>query len=184
MINLKLTSSKLRFFALFFALIVITLSSNFIKAEIKEPQIMKTGRYSYSLTLTTSAPKETIWHLWEDVENWKTYDTVLQYSYLENDAEFVVGATGYVKARRAPKTKFELTEVDTGNAFVESLKLPLWSTLELKRRVVKLDNKTVAFTHEVEFNGRFKWLMYQILAKRFKKDLKMVMENMKTLAES
>lgn len=148
-----------------------------------EPKIVSTGKYSYSLTLHTTASQQAIWGLWHDVENWKSYDTVLQYSYLVDDADFAVGAIGYVKARRAPKTKFELVSVDFGSGFVESLKLPLWSTLELKRRVVKLDDQTVAFTHEVEFKGRFKSLMYGLLAKRFKKDLKMVMDNMKVLAE-
>lgn len=168
-------------FVLLFSVFMVWAVDNQVTVE---EQIVSTGDCSYSLTLTTSASKETIWQLWEDVDNWKSYDTVLQYSYLEDDVEFAVGATGYVKARRAPKTKFELIEVDTGESFVESLKLPLWSSLHLKRRVVKIDDKTVTFTHEVEFNGRFKWLMYQLLAARFKKDLRMVMENMRTIAET
>ena len=122
--------------------------------------------------------------MWEDVENWKTYDTVLQYSYLENDAEFAVGATGFVKARRAPKTKFELTEVDTGNSFVESLKLPLWSTLELKRYVSKNSDGDTVFTHEVEFKGWMKRAYYLLLAKTFKKELHLVMGRMRDLAET
>jgi len=155
-----------------------------LRVEALEHEIVKTGTFSYSLTLHTTATQETIWALWYDVENWKSYDTVLQYSYLDEGSDFAVGSFGYVKARGAPKTKFELVEVDLGNSFVENLKLPLWSSLDLKRRVVRLDNKTVAFTHEVEFKGSFKRVMYWLLAKRFKKDLKMVMTNMKTIAES
>ena len=174
---------------LFFFLVSIVLSVLFYNSTINaketelDSQIVSTGKCSYSLTLTANASKEVIWQLWEDVENWKTYDTVIQYSYLENEAEFAVGATGYVKTKGAPRTKFELTEVDTGNSFVEKLKLPFWSSLDLKRRVVIVDSNTVAFTHEVEFKGQFKGLMYSLLAKRFKKDLKKVMINMKTLAE-
>jgi len=59
---------------------------------------------------------------------------------------------GYVKTKGAPRTKFELTEVDAGNSFVEKLKLPFWSSLDLKRRVVIVDSNTVAFTHEVALN--------------------------------
>ena len=155
-----------------------------VQSHDLDNSIVSTGSWSYSLTLTTTASENDIWLLWEDVENWKDYDTVLQYSYLENDADFEVGATGYVKARKAPKTKFELIAVDPGKSFIESLKLPFWNTLELKRRVVRLTSKQVAFTHEVEFKGPLKRLMYGLLAKRFKKDLKMVMVNMKELAEA
>ena len=164
--------------------LVVLFLTFFIYGNVLAEKIVSTGNYSYSLTLNTTADKQTIWELWYDVENWKSYDTVLKYSYLEEGSDFAVGSFGYVKARGAPKTKFELVEVDLGNGFVENLKLPLWSSLDLKRRVVRLDNKTVAFTHEVEFKGRFKRVMYWLLAKRFKKDLKMVMTNMKTIAES
>jgi len=162
----------------------INAKESVISADDLDSQIVSTGKCSYSLTLTANASKEVIWHLWEDVENWKTYDTVIQYSYLEDEAEFAIGATGFVKTKGAPRTKFELTEMDKGNSFVEKLKLPLWSSLDLKRRVVIVDSNTVAFTHEVEFKGQFKGLMYSLLAKRFKKDLKKVMINMKTLAEA
>jgi len=168
---------KIKITIIFLALLAMSVFAS-------ESSIVSTGKCSYSLTLTTTASRDTIWELWHDVENWKSYDTVLQYSYLVDDADFEVGAIGYVKARGAPKTKFELVEVDFGHSFIESLKLPLWSRLELKRRVVKIDDATVAFTHEVDFKGRFKGVMYFLLAKRFKKDLKMVMTNMKELAES
>ena len=175
------------YFALTIVVVMIVVTTVGANEEVSEAeldsQIISTGDCSYSLTLTAKASKGVIWKLWEDVENWKSYDTVIQYSYLEDDAEFVVGATGYVKTKGAPRTKFELTEVDAGNSFVEKLKLPFWSSLDLKRRVVVVDADTVAFTHEVEFKGRFKGLMYSLLAKRFKKDLKKVMINMKKLAE-
>lgn len=165
---------------------VVFLNNSLINAKETElaSDIVSTGKCSYSLTLTTNASKEVIWQLWEDVENWKSYDTVLKYSYLQDGALFEVGATGYVKARGAPKTKFELIHVDSGNSFVESLKLPFWNTLELKRRVVVVGPGEVAFTHEVDFKGPLKGLMYSLLAKRFKKDLRMVMVNMKDIAEA
>ena len=152
--------------------------------ESVEPPIVSTGKCSYSLTLEVRTDRQTIWRLWEEVDNWKSYDTVLQYSYLVDDAKFEVGAIGFVKAHGAPKTKFELTSVEPGVAFTESLKLPLWNTLELKRKVVQLNDSTVAFTHEVDFKGPLKGMMYFFLAKRFKKDLRLVMNNMKRLAQA
>ena len=175
-----------RLFYRFFIVCAFFLCNLALKANDSEldEAIVSTGKYSYSLTLTTAASKEFVLQLWEDFKNWKSYDTVIQYSYLEDGASFTTGATGYVKTKGAPKTKFVLTEVDIGNSFVESLSLPLWSRLDLKRRITVLDSNTVAFIHEVEFKGRFKWLMYSLLAKRFKKDLKKVMVTMKELAET
>ena len=174
------------FFCLIPVVCIVFFYNSAISAKETEldSQIISTGKCSYSLTLTTSASKEVIWQLWEDVENWKSYDTVLTYSYLQEGSSFEVGAIGYVKARGAPRTKFELIEVDSGNSFVESLKLPFWNTLELKRRVEIVGEGKVEFTHEVDFKGPLKGLMYSLLAKRFKKDLKMVMVNMKDIAEA
>jgi len=138
---------------------------------------------SYKLSIPTSASKKTIWRLWADVENWKDYDTILEYSYLEDDAKFEVGATGYVNARGAPKTKFELIEVNSGKSFVESLKLPLYNQLELKRYFEKNAAGQTIFTHEVEFKGPLKSLMYLLLANTFKKELPLVMGRLKALAE-
>ena len=151
---------------------------------IAQEKIVQIDACAYSLTLTTKASQKTIWKLWEDVENWKDYDTILEYSYLDDDAEFVVGAKGFVKADGAPKTKFEIIAVDQGNSFIESLKLPLWSTLELKRYVSKNDDGETVFTHEVEFKGFMRRAYYLLLAKTFKKELHLVMGRMKALAES
>lgn len=139
--------------------------------------------YAFKYSVETSASKTTIWHLWEDVENWKKYDTILQYSYLEDDAEFETGAIGYVQAQGAPKTKFELIAVNKPISFVESLKLPLFTTLELKRYFQTNDNGKTTFTHEIEFRGRFRWLMYAVVAGTFKKETPLVMSRLKAVAE-
>jgi len=146
-------------------------------------EVTKLGACAYKLSVSTSASKKTIWHLWEDVKNWKDYDTILQYSYLLDDAPFAVGATGYVKASNAPKTKFELVAVNHGISFVESLKLPLFSSLLLKRRFEPSEEGTTIFTHEVEFKGSAKYLMCMIMAGTFKKELPRVMHNLRDVAE-
>jgi len=145
--------------------------------------IVPTGPCSYSLTIEAKASQEIIWSLWENVEDWKSYDTIVKYSYLKAPGIFENGAIGYVKTKSAPKTRFELIEVDKGNSFTESLKLPLWNSLELKRKVVFIDETTSEFTHEVEFKGPLKSVMYLFLAKTFKKELPLVMGRMKALAE-
>ena len=139
--------------------------------------------YSFKLSVPTSASKATIWRLWSEVEHWKTYDTILQYSYLIDDAPFEVGAEGYVKAKGAPKTKFELIEVSAPNGFVERLKLPLYQAIELRRYFEDdLDGQTV-FTHEVNFRGRLRWLAHGLLGNNFRHETARVMTRLRNLAE-
>jgi len=139
---------------------------------------------SLKYSVETTAKKSTIWRLWSDVENWKKFDTILKYSYLENDAKFEVGAVGYLKAKGAPKTKFELVEVKESESFIESLKIPLWQTIELQRYFEVNENGLTTFTHEVNFKGGLRQVMYAILAGTFKKELKHVMTNLKEVAEA
>lgn len=139
--------------------------------------------YSLKYSVETTAKKSTIWRLWSDVENWKKFDTILEYSYLVDDAEFEVGSIGYLKAEGAPKTKFELIQVNEPDSFVESLKIPLWQTIELQRYFEVNENGTTTFTHEVNFKGGLRLVMYGLLAGTFKKELKHVMSQLKEVAE-
>ena len=164
--------------------ILITLSILMANQMAFASEVVSLGSCAYKLSVATSASKKTVWRLWDDVENWKKYDTILEYSYLVDDALFVAGAVGYVKARGAPKTKFELLEVNPGVSFVESLKLPLFSSLLLKRRFEASKKGTTIFTHEVEFKGSAKYLMCLIMARTFKKELPRVMHNLRDLAEA
>ena len=68
-------------------------------------------------------------------------------------------------------------------SFIESLKLPLFSTLELKRYFETNDNGKTTFTHEIEFRGPFRWLMYAVVADTFKKETPLVMSRLKAIAE-
>jgi len=140
--------------------------------------------YSLKYSVETTAKKSTIWRLWSDVENWKKFDTILKYSYLTDNAKFEVGAVGYLKAKGAPKTKFELIEVNESVSFIESLKIPLWQTIELQRYFEVNEDGLTTFTHEVNFKGGLRLVMYALLAGTFKKELKHVMTNLKEVAEA
>ncbi|MBL4850794.1 MAG: hypothetical protein JKY90_00710 [Gammaproteobacteria bacterium] len=146
--------------------------------------VIELPNYSLKYSVETSAKKSTIWKLWSDVENWKKFDTILEYSYLVDNAEFKTGSIGYLNAKGAPKTKFILTEVNDGISFTESLKIPLYQTIDLQR-YFEINNKgTTTFTHEVNFKGSLKSIMYFLLSGTFKSELIHVMENLKKVAES
>lgn len=139
---------------------------------------------SFKLSVQTTADKSTLWRLWSDVEHWKKFDTLLTYSYLVENTKFETGAIGYLKAKGAPKTRFELIEVNQSVSFIESLKLPLFQTIELQRYFEVSDNGETIFTHEVNFKGGLRFIMYALLARTFKKELVKVMTNLKEVAES
>lgn len=140
--------------------------------------------YSLKYSATTTASKETLWGLWSDVENWKEFDERLAYSYLIDGADFKTGATGYLKANLGMRTKFILTEVNEGLSFTENLNIPLYQTVELKRYFIENEDGTITFTHEVSFKGRLRSVAYALLCGAFKKDLKLVVERLKEIAEA
>lgn len=145
--------------------------------------VVELPNYSLKYSVETSAKKSTIWRLWSDVENWKKFDTILEYSYLVDDAAFETGAIGYLNAKGAPKTKFTLITVDPGVSFTERLSIPLYQTIDLQRYFEISESGTTVFTHEVNFKGSLRWLMYNLLSRTFKKELIHVMTNLKEVAE-
>jgi len=48
-------------------------------------QVLKGYRLKYSVE--TSASQSTIWRLWSDVKHWNKFDTLLEYSYLDEKSQ-------------------------------------------------------------------------------------------------
>ena len=156
--------------------------------ELAQPKVEVLPAYRLSLSLPTSASPETIWALWKDVENWKQFDTLLEYSYLEKGHVFEDGSNGFIKARGAARTRFTLSDVAEGVSFTETLFVPLYQQIELKRYVQVIpasDTKEAhtLFTHEAVFKGRLRFLIYAVAASSFKKELPLVMHRLRKLAE-
>ena len=164
-------------------LICCSIIASAIAAQDISQGVSKPSKYALKYSLATSAQKSTIWSLWSDVENWKDYDTIVEYSYLEDDADFVKGATGFVKTEGAPRSRFKLIEVHPGESFIEKLYVPLYQSIELHRYFEKTDTGTTIFSHEVRFKGRLRFITYAIAGGVFKKELPLVMGRLKALAE-
>jgi hypothetical protein len=75
-------------------------------------------------------------------------------------------------------------KVDQGNSFTEVLKLPLYQTVHLQRYFEASDEGKTIFTHEVTFKGGLKSVYYGLFGGAFKKDLPLVMEKLKNIAEA
>lgn len=165
-----------------YLLIGIFFTSSLLSAQSDE--VTQLPDCSFKFSVATSARKSTIWGLWTDVENWKKYDTILEYSYLVSDSAFEVGAIGYVKADGVPRTKFELIEVNESVSFIERLKLPLFHAIELQRYFEVNNSGSTTFTHEVNFKGPLRYLIYALAGPTFRRELPLVMGRLKDLAES
>lgn len=161
--------------------------ANFSLALANEPQVDRVevlSGYRLKYSVETTAKQSTVWGLWSDVENWKRFDTLLEYSHLDEGQRFEAGATGVIKADGASKTGFRLTEVTPGVSFTETLFVPLYQRIELKRYFEKSESGQTIFTHEVVFKGRLRFLIYSVAASQFKKELPLVMGRLKAVAES
>lgn len=150
--------------------------------SVDSVEVLSGYRLKYSVE--TTAKPSTIWGLWSDVENWKRFDTLLEYSRLDEGQHFEQGATGVVKADGAGKTRFKLTQVTPDVSFTETLFVPLYQRIELKRYFEKSESGKTKFTHEVVFKGRLRFLIYAVAASSFKKELPLVMGRLKAVAES
>ena len=176
---IKTCSNTLRYLLFFFVACSVVFASD---KPIDEVQVLDGYRLKYSVA--TTAEQSTIWSLWADVENWNKFDTLLEYSYLDEGYEFELGATGVIKADGARKTRFRLTEVNQGVSFTETLYVPLYQRIELKRYFEKTSNGETIFTHEVVFKGRLRFVIYAAAASSFKKELPLVMGRLRDVAES
>jgi len=130
----------------------------------KASEVVYLPDYSLKYSVKVQASKATIWDIWSDVDNWKDFDERLQYSYLDGDKAFKQGAIGYLKAKNAPKTKFEIIQFEKGVSY---------QTIELQRYFEPSEDGTLIVTHEVNFKGPLRAMMYALLCRPFKKDLKL-----------
>lgn len=146
-------------------------------------EIVDLPGFSFKYSLATHARKSTIWQLWTDVENWDKFDTLLEYSYLENNAPIGEGSIGYLNAEGAPRIRFEISQYNENQSFIISQKLPLYQRIDLQRYFEAGENGTTVFTHEVNFRGTLSALVCMFLCGTFKKETQLVMERLKLLAE-
>ena len=122
-------------------------------AELDSDEVIDLPGLSFKYSIETSAQESTIWRLWTDVKNWKKFDTLLEYSYLDEGITFGEGAIGYLKAEGAPRTTFEIINVNGTESFTVHLRLPLYQTINQHRYFENNNSGGTTFTHEVSFKG-------------------------------
>jgi hypothetical protein len=73
--------------------------------------------------VTSEATKEQMWKLFEDVNNWHTWDEGIEYAKI--DGEFQKGNFFILKPKKGPKIKIQLVEAVKNKKFVDLTRFPL-----------------------------------------------------------
>jgi hypothetical protein len=125
-------------------------------------------------TIETKATPLQIWKIWEDAENWKTWDGQIELSRI--DGPFQTGTTGCTKFVRTPLLKTRLTQVEPYKLVVQEAYLSFAKVISYQSMRQVDDKREVTF--QVEVRGPLS-LFYTCMLRRFiKKKIPLEMELM------
>lgn len=131
-------------------------------------------------TVETTATAASIWHIWQDVSNWNSWDHGLEFSKI--DGPFVAGTTGTLKPKGGPLVHTRLTYVEPMKMFADEAKLSL-ARIIVSHSLTEFDGKTQV-THKIEMKGPLALLFAYLIGRTMKKNLPREMQAMVDKAEA
>lgn len=131
-------------------------------------------------TLETTATPTQIWHVWQDVESWNSWDHGTEYSRL--DGPFQTGTSGCLKPVEGPVLKTLLTYVEPPKMFVQEAKLFL-AKVVMTHSVSQVAGKTQV-TFQTEILGPLAFIYACLLGRSIKKKIPIEMTEMLKKAEA
>jgi uncharacterized protein YndB with AHSA1/START domain len=152
----------------------------------KSAKLAQTGqaegtKSAFHYSVETSARPETLWRLWTDVANWPAWDTELESARLEG--AFQAGARGALKGKGNPRSTFVIESVESERSYRFVTALPFGGRLLIERRLTPLTQGT-RFRHDVRFEGFGGAVLSLLFGGRYRAALPVVMERIKSMAES
>jgi hypothetical protein len=128
----------------------------------------------------TKARPEAVWAIWADVANWSRWDQEVESSGIHG--LFVAGASGWIKPKGGPKTKFTMISAETNRAFDDRSHLP-FAKLDFMHR---MDNHAeyILVTHRIEMSGALAFLFNQLVGRKIKAGLPEAMARLVAMAEA
>ncbi len=130
--------------------------------------------YIVKHTVETKATPMQIWKIWQDVENWKTWDEQIKLSRI--DGPFQTGTTGCTKFVGTPLLKTLLTQVEPYKLVVQEAYLSFAKVVSYQS-MRQVDGKTeVSF--QVEILGSLSLFYACMLGRFIKKKIPAEMEEM------
>lgn len=131
----------------------------------------------HRITIATSA--ETIFRIYEDVQNWHTWDPDTKQAFIEGP--FRVGSRGRITPPKGMAVPMLLTEVAPGKCFTVESKIPLFCMLfEHELRTISEATEVI---HRVTFSGFLSFILGPMLSKQLNAGLPVTLRNLKALAE-
>jgi hypothetical protein len=105
--------------------------------------------------------KETVWHLWTNINNWASWHDDLEYCRMEDS--FKVGAFFMLKPKGINAVKIEITEIIQGQKFTDCTKFfgaKMYDTHELEETPEGL-----RLTSTSRVTGPLQWLWVKLVAR-------------------
>jgi uncharacterized protein YndB with AHSA1/START domain len=130
--------------------------------------------------IVVMAPPETIFRIYEDVENWKTWDPDTKASSLNNGLQ--LGSKGSLTPTKGNTVPMEVTSVKMNHHFTVSSKTAIFR-LDFEHELTSALPGTMV-THRVKFAGLLKPLLILMLRPRIDKGLPVTLQRLKALAEA
>ncbi len=131
-------------------------------------------------TIETTASADAIWQIWQDVENWNSWDHGIEYSTI--NGPFETGTTGTLKPKGGPLVHTKLTLVEPKKSFVDESKLFL-ARIIFSHDLVKTEDK-VKVTHKIEMKGPLAFFFAYVIGRTMKKNLPAEMASLIKKAET
>ena len=132
-------------------------------------------------TVETKATPLQIWKIWEDAENWKTWDQEIEFSRL--DGPFQAGTTGCTKFVGTPLIKTLLTQVELHKLVVQEAHLSFAKVISIQS-MEHIAGKTLV-TFEVEIRGPlalfYAWMLGRFIKKKIPAEMKEMLKRVKNL---
>jgi len=126
------------------------------------------------------ATPEQIFHFYEDVSRWSSWDPDVQSSSIDGD--FITGAKGRLKPAKGPDAKIEFTEITKNQSFTTISKLPL-CTMRFVHELLPSGEATEV-VHKVVFSGLLSPLFGRLIGTGIRKGLPATMQGLRNAVES
>ena len=122
----------------------------------------------------TNVDQTKIWKIWENVNEWHTWDSDIEYAKL--DGKFVTGNKFTLKPKSGPKVKITLLEVEPERSFTDVTSFPLAKMYSIHEMRKTRDG--VEITHTVKVNGPLSFLWKKVVAEKVAAGLEEQAKNM------
>lgn len=130
--------------------------------------------------IKVAAAPESIFHIYQDVENWHTWDPDTKRATLQGP--FAVGSRGRLTPTKGNTVPMLLTKVVHDRCFTVESKIPLFRMV-FEHELMPLHGMTEV-VHRVTFSGPLTFVLGRMLVKQLNSGLPITLQRLKALSES